>query len=250
MPEPNIIILPQLVERLKNAGHVAVLTGAGISAESGIPTFRDTEKGIWARFNAEEVATPEAFERNPTLVWQWYEERRKVIAEARPNPGHMALAHIEARVPRFTLITQNIDGLHRVAGSRNVLELHGNIHRARCAEEGTTVEEWPDDGEVPPRCARCGAMLRPDVVWFGEVPPVAELNASMVAAREADLFLSIGTSALVVPAASLPYHALQHGATLVEVNPEDTPLTKYASHVLQGPAGEVLPRLVAATWSE
>ncbi len=247
MPE-SFIILPQLVERLRNARHIAVLTGAGISAESGIPTFRDREKGIWSRFNAEEVATPEAFERDPALVWQWYEDRRKVIGEASPNPAHKALADMEARVPQFTLITQNIDGLHRAAGSRNVLELHGNIHRARCVAEGTTVEEWADDGEVPPRCAKCGAMLRPDVVWFGEVPPLAPLNAALEAARDASVFLSIGTSALVVPAASLPYHALQSGATLVEVNPEDTPLTKYAGHVLQSLAGEVLPLLVEATW--
>lgn len=244
----GIVILPELVARLRRSRRVAVLTGAGISAESGIPTFRDTEEGMWTRFDPSEVATPEAFERDPAHVWAWYDERRRTMLESRPNPGHHALVEMERLIPGFTLITQNIDGLHAAAGSKSLIELHGNIHVARCVDERTVFERWEDDGEIPPRCPNCGGVLRPHVVWFGEVPPFNELSAAIEAARQADVFLSVGTSAMVVPAASLPYEALQAGATLVEVNPEDTPLTPYATHVLQGPSGVVLPQLVAAVW--
>jgi NAD-dependent deacetylase len=244
----TVVILPQLVERLRSARHIAVLTGAGISRESGIPTFREAESGLWGKFNPEEVATPDAFRRNPAGVWQWYEDRRAVIAGAQPNPGHHALAEIEARAPQFTLITQNIDGLHRAAGSRNVLELHGNIRRSRCTEEDVVLEDWGESDETPPRCPNCGALLRPDVVWFGEALPIEPFRAAIDAAQDADVFMSVGTSALVVPAASLPYEAVRCGADVVEVNPEDTPLTRFATYVLQGPGGEILPRLVAEAW--
>jgi len=249
MSDLDLVIPPQLIARLRGARHVAVLTGAGISAESGIATFRDTATGLWARFNPEEVATLEAFRRTPGFVWRWYAERRQVIGGAEPNAAHRALVELEARVPAFTLITQNIDDLHRRAGSRNIVELHGNIHRARCLDEGTRVESWADTADPPPRCPDCGGMLRPDVVWFGEMLPLAAINAAFAVASSCDVFLSVGTSGTVEPAASLAYEALRSDAVVVEVNSEETPLTPSATYVLQGPAGEVLPALLAAGWA-
>lgn len=233
---------------LRSAKRVAALTGAGISAESGVPTFRDAQTGLWARYRPEELATPEAFLRDPKLVWEWYEWRRGIVGKARPNPGHVALAEMERHIPHFTLITQNVDGLHREAGSRRVLELHGNIRRTKCFDENLVVESWPDTGEVPPRCPRCGGLLRPDVVWFGEMLPEADLTAAVEAAENCEVFLCVGTSAVVEPAASLPFYALRAGATVVEVNPGKTPLTGRASYSLRGAAGELLPALVAAAW--
>ena len=204
---------------LAKARRVAALTGAGISAESGIPTFRDALTGLWARFNPEELATPQAFERNPTLVWDWYAERRAKVAACRPNPGHLALAELERRSPEFLLITQNVDGLHEAAGSRKLVELHGNIRRVKCSRDGGIVETW-SAGERPPKCPRCGGLLRPDVVWFGEMLPEREFARASLAARNAEVFLSIGTSNLVEPAASLTWQAHEHGATVVIVNPD------------------------------
>lgn len=232
-----------VLARLRSAKRWAVLTGAGISAESGVPTFRDAQTGLWANFRAEDLATPEAFLRNPGMVWEWYAMRRDRIALVRPNAGHYALADIESRVEAFTLITQNIDDLHRKAGSRRVLELHGNILRTKCFAENTVVDRW-DSVDVPPKCPRCGAMLRPDVVWFGEMLPADEMREAMEAARNCDVFLSIGTSGLVYPAAGLPFEARQRGAVLVEINPEETPLSPYAHLILNGKSGEVLPTLV------
>ncbi|HEX9179576.1 MAG TPA: NAD-dependent deacylase [Burkholderiales bacterium] len=235
-----------LANALRAARSVAVLTGAGISAESGVPTFRDAMTGLWARYNPEDLATPEAFLRDPKLVWEWYEWRRGLVAKAQPNPGHRALAELERRVPDFTLTTQNVDGLHRRAGSRRVLELHGNITRHKCFDEGTPVESWADTGSVPPLCPRCGGYLRPDVVWFGEMLPEAALEAALEAARRCELFLCVGTSTVVQPAASLPFEALRAGAQVLEVNPDATPLTPHAAWSLRGPAGMVLPELLAA----
>ncbi len=241
--------LTRVAELLRRAHHVVVLTGAGISAESGVPTFRDAQTGLWARYSPEELATPQAFARRPHLVWAWYQWRRTLIRQATPNPGHLALVEIERRVPHFTLITQNVDGLHRQAGSRHVVELHGNIMRTICSREGTVVERWSQpEGEEPPACPRCGAYLRPDVVWFGETLPPDALQAAIEATATADLFFSVGTSAVVQPAASLPVEAVRHGATLVEVNLEPTPVTPFAHYVLTGPAGTVLPALVRAAW--
>lgn len=245
---PLIQIPSELVAQLRHAKSVAVLTGAGISAESGVPTFRDAQTGLWARYNPEELATPQAFRRNPRLVWEWYEWRRQLVSQAEPNPGHLALVEMERRVPRFTLITQNVDGLHRRAGSRHVIELHGNIMRTVCSRERTVVEQWEETGEKPPRCPRCGAFLRPDVVWFGEMLPPGALQVAIEAAQEAEVFFSVGTSAVVQPAASLPFEAARHGALVVEVNVEETPVTPIARYVLRGPAGVVLPALVDATW--
>jgi NAD-dependent deacetylase len=234
------------VAELRAARSVVALTGSGISAESGIPTFRDAA-GLWGQVDPEDVATPRAFRRDPAGVWRWYAERRRNAAQAEPNAGHIALAELEARVPAFTLVTQNVDGLHHRAGSRTVLELHGSIARARCSRERTVFESWAEDGEPPP-CPDCGAPLRPDVVWFGETLPAGVLEAAVRAAWSCDLLLSVGTSGLVEPAASLPFEALRYGATLVEVNPASTPLTDFAHFVLAGPAGRVLPALVRAVW--
>jgi len=242
--------LPQaLIEILRNAERVAALTGSGISAESGVPTFREAQTGLWARYDPQRLATPEAFDRNPRLVWEWYEWRRKLVSEAEPNPGQRALAELERRIPNFTLVTQNVDGLHQRAGSRNVVELHGNILRSKCSREGVIVEPEGHDNSVPPRCPRCGALLRPDVVWFGEMLPAGALEAASEAARGCELFLSVGTSSLVYPAAALPYGALENSATVVEINPRQTPLTGQADHVLRGRAGELLPELLRMTFS-
>jgi NAD-dependent deacetylase len=235
-----------LRDALGAARSVAVLTGAGISAESGVPTFRDAMTGLWARYKPEDLATPQAFRRNPKLVWEWYAWRRERVAKAQPNPGHLALAELERRVPDFTLITQNVDGLHRRAGSHRVLELHGNITRNKCFDEGTPVESWAEGGPVPPLCPRCGGYLRPDVVWFGEMLPEDVLEAALKATRRCELFLCVGTSTVVQPAASLPFEALRAGARVLEVNPEATPLTPRATWSLRGPAGAVLPALLAA----
>ncbi len=236
-------------EAISRARSIAILTGAGISAESGIPTFRDALTGLWERFKPEELATPEAFLANPKLVWEWYAWRRQRVADALPNPGHVALADLErkciARDANFTLITQNVDGLHQAAGSRNVLELHGSIRRVKCFDHHHAIESWPETGELPPRCPQCHSLLRPDVVWFGEALPEDTLETAMQVARHCDVFLSVGTSAVVEPAASLPLVARQAGAVLIEVNRESTPLTAAAQISLHGAAGDILPKLVA-----
>lgn len=234
---------PSLISALRRSSHAVVLTGSGISAESGVPTFREAQTGLWACFDPQELTTPEAFARDPKLVWDWYAWRRKLIADTRPNPGHLAIAGMQDLVPHLTLVTQNVDGLHQRAGSRGVIELHGNISRTKCSVEGIAVEDY-DDSDSPPVCPPCGAPLRPDVVWFGEMLPHAALEVASEAARGADLFLSVGTSSLVYPAAALPFEALEGGATLVEINPLETPLTPHADFVLRGPAGNVLPFLI------
>lgn len=236
-----------LIERLRSARRVLVLTGAGISAESGVPTFRDAQTGLWAKYRAEELATPEAFLESPRLVWDWYSWRRELTAKAEPNAGHRALVELAQLVPELTLVTQNVDGLHQRAGSRDVIELHGSIAVDLCFDERTPVaaaERAPGDG-VPPRCGRCGAYLRPGVVWFGESLPRRALERAEKAAQEAEVALSIGTSGLVHPAAGLPHLAGSRGALLVEINPTQTPLTPHVTHALSGPAGRILPRLVA-----
>jgi NAD-dependent deacetylase len=242
-----------LIKRLLSAQRVVALTGAGISAESGVPTFREAQTGLWRRFRAEELATPEAFSRDPRLVWEWYAWRRELVARAQPNPGHLALVEMERRFPIFTLITQNVDGLHQRAGSGRrfpVIELHGNIQRTRCSSENRLVQDWTETGDIPPRCPNCGSLLRPDVVWFGELLPRNALEAAREAAHKCEVFFSIGTSSLVEPAASLPFLALETGKCVIEINPNSTPLTPHASDVLNGPAGEVLPALMQAVWGD
>jgi NAD-dependent deacetylase len=231
--------------RLETAQSVCVLTGAGISAESGVPTFRG-EEGLWKKFRPEELANFHAFIRNPDLVWEWYAYRRKLIHEVKPNAGHYALVELERRVKEFTLVTQNVDNLHRRAGSKSVVELHGNIERSYCIDCGATVEELDIDSLTKaPRCVQCGGLVRPDVVWFGEMLPREAFSRAEQAARHCDLFLCIGTSAVVYPAASLPYTAFDQGAFVVEINRELTELSTRAHESLLGAAGEILPQLVS-----
>jgi NAD-dependent deacetylase len=238
----------ELIGFLRRSSRIAALTGAGVSQESGLRTFRDAQTGLWAQYRPEDLASPEAFRRDPKLVWDWYAWRREAVKGVRPNPGHYALAEMETRVPAFTLITQNVDGLHRMAGSRNVLELHGNIQRVRCADCYRFTESWEDDTESVPRCRECGGLLRPDVVWFGETLPRDQLEAAVQAARACDVFFSIGTSGVVQPAASLAFAAHNRGATVVEINAEATPLTSKADYVFCGKSGEILPGLLEAVW--
>lgn len=237
---------PELLANLKNATRVGVLTGAGVSAESGVPTFRDAQEGLWAKYRPEDLATPEAFVSNPKLVWDWYAWRRKLVTDVEPNPGHYALVELEQRYPEFTLITQNVDGMHQRAGSQNVVELHGNIRRVVRFKDRVEVTEWEDDGENPPRCPTTGDYLRPDVVWFGEMLPPEALKTAFAVAENCDVFFSIGTSALVQPAASLPITAKENGATVIEINPDSTMISQYLKYVLRGPSGEVLPQLLDA----
>jgi NAD-dependent deacetylase len=237
-----------LVETLRNAQSIAVLTGSGISAESGVPTFRDVQTGLWARYDPMDLATPEAFARDPRLVWEWYAWRRGLVEGAAPNSGHEALAQLERHVPEFVLITQNVDGLHRRAGSQRIIELHGNIMRSKCSLEAVILEPGEDDRDVPPSCPRCGASLRPDVVWFGEMLPQEALEEAFESAQNCDLFFSIGTSSLVQPAASLPFEALRSAVAVVEINLDETPLSRHAEYALRGRVGEVLPALVRAAY--
>lgn len=238
--------------RISEAKRIAVLTGAGVSKESGVPTFRDAMDGLWARFDPQELATPQAFRANPKLVWDWYEYRRGMVRQAKPNPGHLALAELQKRCPQLTLITQNVDSLHEEAGSRNVIHLHGEIERTKCATgcqgDPTYIDlkTVPPSEETPPRCPYCGDFLRPDVVWFGEILPAQALEDAKEACAEAEVMLVVGTSGLVQPAASLPLLALTRGASLIEVNPEPSTLSAHADLVLAGPSGEVLPLIVEA----
>lgn len=220
-----------------------VSTGAGFSAESGAPTFRG-DGGMWEKYRAEELATPEAFRKDPNKVWQWYDWRRNLYAGLEPHPGHIALVEMENMYPQFDVFTQNIDGLHQKAGSRNVHELHGNIWRARCTKENKTVElpEHPLK-EIPPLCG-CGAVLRPDVVWFGESLPAETLDLASQCARMSDAFFMIGSSATVQPAASLAWVAMENGALIVEINPQSTPVTEIAHESFRASAGEILPSLI------
>ncbi|UCD16933.1 MAG: NAD-dependent deacylase [Candidatus Zixiibacteriota bacterium] len=228
---------------LHAAKRVVVLTGAGISKESGVPTFRDKD-GLWARYDPLELATVQAFLDNPRLVWEWYLYRRNLIRDVSPNPGHLALVEIEKHYDDFTLITQNVDGLHRRAGSENILELHGNIVLSKCFECGARFDgEVTLEGGGLPSC-HCGGRIRPDVVWFGETLPEKALSGAFEATNRAELFLSIGTSALVHPAASMPLVAKQIGAYLVEVNLEPTPLTGVCDFYVHGKSGEILPEIV------
>lgn len=232
-----------LAEWIRNADAVCVLTGAGISAESGVPTFRDAQEGLWARYEPQELASPEAFARQPETVWQWYRWRRKLIREAEPNPGHRALAELARRHPGLSLVTQNVDGLHQAAGHPDVIEFHGNIHRNVCHRERKPVEV-DDTGDSPPPCPDCHAPVRPDVVWFGEAIPREALERAMAAARACELFLSVGTSATVHPAAGLADVARGAGARVVEINPDATPLSDAVDLGIRAPAGEALPEVI------
>jgi len=249
LPDPLALSLDEpLLSRLAQARSVLVLTGAGMSAESGIPTFRDAQTGLWAKYRPEDLATPGAFAADPDRVWRWYESRRKTVREARPHAGHQALVELETLVNEVTIVTQNVDGLHQLAGSSKVWELHGNIMRSKCHLSLRPIgREWIEESpHSPPRSPFvAGGLARPDVVWFGEALPAVAVEGAIEAAARCDFCLSIGTTSLVQPAASLPLFALEHGAPLIEINPAATPLSPHAAQCFRGTASAVLVTLVS-----
>jgi NAD-dependent deacetylase len=246
-----------LLSTLRAAKHIVIFTGAGVSAESGIPTFRDTMTGLWHRFRAEDMATAQAFRNDPDLVWGWYEWRRMKVLKANPNPAHLAIAAMADFVPKLTVVTQNVDDLHERAGSQGVIHLHGNLHQPRCFacnhpyDLGDSIPNEPEGGRpvAPPRCPRCkDGRIRPGVVWFGESLPEAAFRSANMAACSCDVLFSIGTSAVVYPAAEIPEMAARKGAVVILVNPGETQLDSAVSYKLTGRAGEIIPALVSATW--
>lgn len=235
----------RVVARLARAERVVAFTGAGMSKESGIPTFRDAREGLWARYDPEELATERGFRADPRLVWSWYAGRRRRVAECRPHAGHLALAGMEARLRSLTVVTQNVDGLHAQAGSSDAIELHGSLRRLKCLDaHHPFAGEVPDAEGDPPPCPLCGSLLRPDVVWFGEMLPPAALDRAWTLAEGCDVMLVVGTSGQVYPAAELPRLAKRAGAYVVEVNPEPGGITPVADVFLRGTAGTVLPLLL------
>jgi NAD-dependent protein deacetylase/lipoamidase len=235
--------------RLRDTRTLVVLTGAGVSKESGIPTFRDAQDGLWARYDPMDLATREGFLRDPVMVWEWYSYRFGMVEHASPNAGHLAIAELEGIFPQVTVITQNIDGLHQAAGSSDVVELHGSIRRYKCLDgqhTGFIRVDLAAQIQVPPVCPHCGALLRPDVVWFGELLPPDAINRAFDLCRSCDAMLVVGTSGEVEPAASLPIRAATSGALVIDVNPDRGQTARRADIFLQGPGGEVLPRLVEA----
>lgn len=246
-PQTRAEALAIAARALRAAEHVCVLTGAGVSSESGIPTFRDAQTGMWAKFSPQELATPEAFASHPERVWDWYAARRAAARSAQPNPAHLALVALAHRVSHCTLVTQNVDDLHQRAGSEAVVSLHGSLMKVRCSAGCSGTVDAVDDGSVAgvPRCPACQALMRPDVVWFGETLPAEAFETARAAAVACDLFISIGTSNVVAPAASLPWLAASHGATVIVVNPTMDGQRKGPSILpLEGPAGVMMPRLV------
>lgn len=246
-----------VAEIAAGAQRVAVLTGAGISAESNVPTFREVQTGLWERFSAQDLATPEAFEANPALVWTWYRWRQSLIQQVEPNPGHTALAQWQQQLRQeggeLSITTQNVDDLHERAGAEVLGHLHGSIFAHRCLECGDPVElpdpaydgfEAPPEPEEPPQCATCGGHIRPGVVWFGEMLPMEAFDAATAAIRSADVVVVAGTSGIVQPAASLPLLALERGTPLIEINPEETEISEAMDFCLRGPSGVMLPALV------
>ena len=239
---------------LAQAHALVILSGAGVSKESGVPTFRDAQTGLWATYDPQELATPQAFRRDPELVWRWYDFRRELVAGVQPNAGHLALAELERFIPRVVVLTQNVDGLHQAAGSSDVVELHGNIARNRCFADCQGSPTLIDLGTLPgrsrdaspPRCPMCGAHIRPDVVWFGEPLPEAALQRAFAVSAKCDVMLVVGTSGVVYPAAALPSIARQGGGVVIEVNPEPGGITHIANTFLRGPGGRILPGLVEA----
>jgi len=249
-------IVPALINKIRSAKNLVALTGAGISSESGIPTFRDAQTGLWAKYNPKELATLAAFSNNPKLVWEWYSWRRKLIKNSKPNKGHYILAEIERKITQeektWTLITQNVDGLHQLAGSKSVIELHGNIMRQKCLIcEIQSLEKfnWNPSQEIP-GCSQCSGLLRPDVTWFGEGLPQKAVQLAWEKTGLCDLFFSIGTSSNVQPAASLPILAKQNQSIIVEINVETTHLSPHADFVINGKSGQVLEDIFNRTWGE
>ena len=233
----------ELKKIITNSDRITVLTGAGISAESGVPTFRGSG-GIWRNYQVTDVATPQAFARDPELVWEFHNWRRDLISKVTFNPGHKALVELEKHVNDFTLVTQNVDGLHREAGSRRLLEIHGNLWEVKCTKCGLlTMDRSQNMGRLP-KCTKCGGLLRPNVVWFGESLDPDILNKAVESARNCELMLVVGTSAIVQPAASLAFKAKAAGAVVAEINIERTPQSGQMDFVLTGPSGKILPMLV------
>ncbi len=245
--------IQQAAEHIRCAKQITVLTGAGVSKESGIPTFRDALDGLWAQYDPTQLATPQAFQLNPKLVWDFYEFRRELMRPAQPNPGHYALAELQRRYPSLRIITQNVDDLHERAGSTDVIRLHGNIARNKCFDNcqghPTPVDvsqiEW-DKSSGPPPCPHCGRWVRPDVVWFGEMLPPEAISRARELLQRTDVMLVIGTSGLVSPSAEMPGVAKSHGAFIIEVNPDTSMISRIADLKLDGPSGEVLPRVLEA----
>jgi NAD-dependent deacetylase len=235
--------IKKAAEALIESRSLVVSTGAGMSRESGIPTFRDAPNALWENYDPETLASPQGWLKDPPLVWRWYAERRRLISQTSPHPGHYAIAELEDHFEDFVVITQNIDDLHRKAGSRSLVEVHGNIFRYKCFDAEHEIDELPDGNDEPPRC-ECGSLIRPNVVWFGELLPEEAIRRSYQAIEACDTMLVVGTSGIVVPVAGFPALARQMGARIIEINPEETPITNVAHLFLQGPAGEVLPRLV------
>lgn len=241
-----------LIERaaadIASSERLLVLTGAGVSRESGVPTFRDALEGLWAKHDPLQLATPEGYSRNPKLVWDWYVYRRKLIEGCIPNPAHQGLAQFDDLLPQCVIATQNVDGLHQMAGSMDVIEMHGNIRTYRCSALCTDgIYEIPDfakETEAPPACPNCGALLRPNVVWFGEPLPYPALQRATELAEDCDVMLIIGTSGLVNPAAMLPRIAKAGGAVLIDINPESDEFTAFVDYALRGKASQVVPKIV------
>ncbi len=234
----------EVLHRLRAAQRVVVLTGGGMAAESKVPSFREAHSGKWASYDVRELATPQAFARNPRLVWEWYDFRRRTAEAAEPSPAHYALVDLEQHYPTFTLITQTIDGLHWRAGSRDLIELNGSLRRSRCYEAGHVVMEWEDVGEVPPRCPHCGSFLRPDVVLFGEGLPQWELRKARQAVERCDIFLCAGAVGAIQPVAAFPLIAKRGGAFVLAIATDDSIYTLMADHVIPATPGEALPELV------
>ena len=245
-----LLVLEELASIIQQSRAGVVLTGAGMSAESGVPTFRGNE-GLWAKFRPEDLATMNAFIANSKLVWEWYNWRRDLIRQVQPNAGHYALVELAGWFPSCTLVTQNVDDLHQRAGSRDIVSLHGSIMRARCSAGcAGTIEPRDDQADAPPTCEQCGALMRPDVVWFGEPLPMDQYEIARNAAVACDVFLSVGTSNVVEPAASLPWVAAAHGATVIVVNPTMEGQRRGPSVLaVEGPSGVLLPRLIAEAYA-
>lgn len=250
----NTSVITQAAKHIGQARNLVILTGAGVSKESGVPTFRDAMDGLWAKYNPEELATPTAFAKNPQLVWDWYTYRRALVSQAKPNAGHIALAQLEKIHPNVWLITQNVDDLHEQAGSTRVIRLHGNLAETICYNQcrGGRVPippsefVWDEDRSTPPRCPNCNGYLRPNVVWFHEMLPAHALQQAQQACQHSDVMLVIGTSGLVSPASELPYLAKRNGAIIIEINPEQSMITHHADVVLKGASGVILPSLLEA----
>lgn len=233
-----------LLHRLKTARRIVALTGGGMATESKVPSFREAHSGEWAQYDVSELATVQAFMRNPRLVWEWYEHRRRVAEAAEPSTAHYALVDLEQHYPNFTLITQTIDGLHWRAGSRDLIELNGCLRRSRCYEAGHVISSWEDVGESPPRCPHCGSVLRPGVVMFGEGLPEWELRRARTAVEQCEVFICVGAIGAIEPISSFPFVAKRAGATVLSIDTEDSIYTLLADHVISQPLGEALTELV------